>query len=67
MDKDSLKYCFPEFVEYNDKCKFRGCLHYKEPSCAVKSAMEDDKINQYRYNFYIKTLEGIIEEEKNKW
>ena len=26
MDKNSLKYCFSEFNEYNDKCKFRGCL-----------------------------------------
>lgn len=67
MDKESLKYCFPEFNEYNDNCKFRGCFHYKEPGCSVKAAVEDDKINKYRYNFYIKTLEEIMEEEKNKW
>lgn len=67
MNKESLKYCFPEFSEFNDSCKFRGCFHYKEPSCSVKVAVEDDKINKYRYNFYIKTLEEIIEEEKNKW
>ncbi|WP_297427335.1 ribosome small subunit-dependent GTPase A [Clostridium sp.] len=67
MDKDSLKYCFPEFEQYNDKCKFRGCLHFKEPNCAVKEAVQEEKINKYRYDFYIKTLEEIIEEEKNKW
>ena len=42
-------------------------LHYKEPSCALKEAMENGKINKYRYDFYIKTLEEIMEEEKNKW
>lgn len=67
MDKDELKYCFPEFIEYNDKCKYRGCLHYKEPKCIVKQSVEEGKINKYRYEFYIRTLEQIIEEEKNKW
>ena len=67
MDKDELKYCFPEFIEYNDKCKYRGCLHYKEPKCIVKQSVEEGKVNKYRYEFYIRTLEQIIEEEKNKW
>ncbi len=67
MDKDALRYCFPEFTQYNDKCKYRGCLHYKEPSCAVKEAIENGEINKYRYDFYIKTLEEMIQEEKNKW
>lgn len=67
MDKNSLKYCFPEFSEYNDKCKYRGCLHYKEPKCALKDAVEEGKVNKYRYDFYIKSLEEIMEEEKNKW
>lgn len=67
MDKNSLKYCFPEFSEYNDKCKYRGCLHYKEPKCALKDAVDKEKVNRYRYNFYIKSLEEIMEEGKNKW
>ena len=25
IPKEELKYCFPEFSEYNDCCKFRGC------------------------------------------
>jgi ribosome biogenesis GTPase len=33
----------------------------------VKEAIEDGKINKYRYNFYIKSIEEIIEGEKNKW
>lgn len=64
LDKDELKYSFPEFEEYNDLCKFRGCLHYKEPGCAVKKAVEDKKINKYRYDFYVKTLEELINRRK---
>ena len=60
IEKDDLKYCFPEFEEYNNSCKFRGCLHYKEPNCAVKNAVEEGYINKLRYEFYIRTLEEIM-------
>ena len=67
MNKENLKYCFPEFEEYNHGCKFRGCLHNKEPKCAVKEALDEGKINKYRYEFYIRILEELIEGEKYKW
>ena len=64
IEKDDLKYCFPEFDEYNNGCKFRGCLHYKEPSCAVKKAVEEGKVNTLRYDFYIRTLMEIMDGRK---
>ncbi|MGL4655115.1 MAG: ribosome small subunit-dependent GTPase A [Sarcina sp.] len=60
MDKEDLKYCFPEFTKYQDECKFRGCNHYKEPSCAVKENVEKGNIDKLRYDFYIKRLEEIL-------
>lgn len=66
ISKDDLKYCFPEFREYNDLCKFKGCNHYKEPSCAVKENVENN-INRLRYEFYIKTLEEIMNRRVTKW
>lgn len=65
IDRDSLKYCLPEFNDYNNLCKFNGCNHYKEPKCAVKEAVEEGKINKLRYDFYIKTLEEIINRRGN--
>lgn len=67
ISKDDLKYCFPEFREYNDLCKFKGCNHYKEPSCAVKGNVENGNINRLRYEFYIKTLEEIMNRRVTKW
>ena len=64
--KDDLKYAFPDFKDYNDCCKFRGCMHYKEPSCALKDAVEQGKVNKYRYEFYIRTLKEILKERKYK-
>lgn len=65
IDRESLKYCFPEFNDYNNLCKFNGCNHYKEPKCAVKEAVEEGKINKLRYEFYIKTLEDILNRRGN--
>lgn len=64
IEKDDLKYSFPEFNELNNSCKFRGCLHYKEPGCAVKEAVEEGIINKFRYEFYIRTLEEIMNGRK---
>lgn len=67
IDKDELRYCFPEFEEYNHNCKFRGCIHNKEPQCAVKAAVHEGEINEYRYSFYIRILEELLDGRKNKW
>lgn len=64
IDKENLKYAFPDFEEFNECCKFRGCMHYKEPSCAVKNAVEEGKINKQRYDFYIRTLKEILKIKK---
>lgn len=66
IEKDDLKYCFPEFIDYNEQCKFTGCNHYKEPKCAVKDAVEEGKISTLRYEFYIRSLEDIMR-RKIKW
>lgn len=65
--KEELKDYFREFHEYEDQCKFNGCLHHKEPKCGVKDAVNNGEINKDRYEFYIKTLEEIIQGGRNKW
>ncbi|GGA84207.1 ribosome small subunit-dependent GTPase A [Ornithinibacillus halotolerans] len=59
IDAEELSNCFPEMVERMNECKFRGCLHAKEPKCAVKSAVENEEIPSYRYSHYISFLEEI--------
>ena len=49
---------FPEFFKLQDQCKFNNCLHKDEPHCAIKKALEDNKISWTRYNSYLKILEG---------
>lgn len=66
LDKDNLKMAFPDFEELNYGCKFRGCIHHKEPGCAIKEAVNEGRINKSRYEFYIRTLEQILSERKYK-
>lgn len=61
MEAERLTYCFPEFHERSEHCKFRGCLHDKEPQCAVKAAIETGDIPKFRYDHYMQFLEEIRE------
>ncbi|RTR35538.1 ribosome small subunit-dependent GTPase A [Robertmurraya yapensis] len=59
LEVEDLNYCFPDIEETSEKCKFRGCLHMQEPKCAVKQAVEDGEIPQYRYEHYKVFLQEI--------
>ncbi|WP_391208579.1 ribosome small subunit-dependent GTPase A [Psychrobacillus sp. L4] len=61
MEKEALSSCFPEFVEIQDECKYRGCMHVNEPKCAVKEAIETGKIKDYRYKHYLQFFNEILE------
>lgn len=58
MDSESLGDYFPEFFKLKPECKFNNCLHIDEPHCAVKKALEEDKIAWSRYRSYIQMMEG---------
>jgi ribosome biogenesis GTPase len=58
MDKEELGDYFPEFFELKSHCRFNNCLHLEEPGCAVKKALEDDKIAWSRYKSYLQMIEG---------
>ncbi len=53
---DELDQCFPEFRRRIGRCRFRGCRHDHEPSCAVKEAVAADEIPKSRYQSYLRLL-----------
>ncbi|MEG0472556.1 MAG: ribosome small subunit-dependent GTPase A, partial [Solibacillus sp.] len=61
IEKEQLSACLPEFERISENCKFRGCLHIKEPKCAVKVAVETGEIRPYRYEHYQQFLQEIID------
>lgn len=62
MEKEDLRNYFPEFQEYEGRCRFQGCVHVHEPGCAVKEALEQRKVSVVRYENY----KMLYEELKNK-
>jgi len=54
-----LKEFYPEIKKYDSGCRFADCLHYKEPNCVIKNAVDDGLISQTRYNNYLRLLEEI--------
>ncbi len=66
LDKEIKKHLhlyFPEFKKFAKQCRFGNCTHTNEPDCAVKKAVNNDKISKLRYNNYINILSG----EENKY
>ena len=55
--KENLQYAFPDFSDYIGCCQFADCSHRKEPGCAVRRAVEEEKICASRYDSYRKLYE----------
>ena len=64
MEKEELKDFYPEFREYEDGCRFRGCVHVSEPGCSVKAALAEGRISQVRYHNYTVLYEELKERKK---
>jgi ribosome biogenesis GTPase len=54
-----LPWYFPEFEDFVADCKFRDCSHTHEPDCAVRAAVEADKIPPRRYESYLRILDTL--------
>ena len=62
MEAEDLKEYFIEFRNY--ECKYRGCLHDKEPMCGIKEAVNNGEILKERYENYLKFLTTIKQTAK---
>lgn len=53
IDKDNIKFCFPEFKDYLTECQFTSCSHTCEKGCAVLKAVEEGVISESRHKSYV--------------
>lgn len=51
---DSIKDVFSEIEELSENCRFNDCTHSDEPGCAVKKAIEEGKLEEKRFESYLK-------------
>lgn len=64
IEPQELSHYFPEMRALINNCRFNNCMHIEEPDCAVKKAVEENKISAERYISYLNILESI---DNNKW
>jgi len=57
----SLVLGFKEFKPYLGRCQFRDCKHTNEPKCALKQAVNENKINRQRWDNYKAILATLLE------
>ncbi|MDE6733034.1 MAG: ribosome small subunit-dependent GTPase A [Oscillospiraceae bacterium] len=57
IPKGELDGAFREFGEYLGECAFANCAHVKEKGCAVRAAVEENKIAGSRYDSYLRMFE----------
>lgn len=50
---------FREFQQFLGACKFSNCTHSHEPNCAIIQAVADGKINEKRYQSFIRICESM--------
>lgn len=63
VDKSELYHYFPEIFAISADCQFNNCTHTHEPKCAVKQAVDDGRINPFRYDSYLNILNDEDEEK----
>ena len=49
---EALDRCFVDFRPFLGRCHFKDCTHVHEPVCAVRTAVEEGRIQRVRYHSY---------------
>jgi len=66
LEEKDIKYYYKEFNQYEDTCRFNGCIHINEPGCTVKEAVKSGTIDINRYKRYIDIYNLVKKAKKDK-
>ena len=61
--QDEITHGFIDVRQFNGACKFSNCSHQNEPGCAMKQAVSDGRLNEQRFNNYLRLLKEFNEKE----
>lgn len=56
---EEVSHFFAEMRELLPQCKFNNCTHTDEPECAIKKALDEEKISEERYANYLNIFTEI--------
>jgi len=66
IERDELRFYFPEMEERLGQCRFADCTHLHEPDCAVIAALEAGEIDRERYESYCRIYESLPEPDPSR-
>ena len=61
LENNELAAGFVEFEPWLGQCRFNDCVHLTEPDCAIKQAVADGHIRDWRYQSYLRLLEQNVQ------
>ncbi|MDZ4793579.1 MAG: ribosome small subunit-dependent GTPase A [Bacteroidota bacterium] len=59
IEKQEVSHYFPEMRDRLNNCQFNNCLHFNEPGCAIKEAVNNGEVHEDRYISYLGIMESI--------
>ncbi len=65
IDAYELSFYFPEMKERLHDCQFNNCQHMNEPKCAIRKAVNEGSISDWRYENYLLIREELLIENKH--
>ncbi len=67
LPPEELKTRYPDFAPFEGRCRFRECLHDREPGCAVAAGVAAGVIHPARWERYRLLLSELREEWRNRY
>ena len=67
VEKEELRFLFPEIRKWEGHCRFAGCVHINEPDCRVKEELAAGNIAPSRYESYRLFYEELKERERRRY
>ncbi len=67
LEKERLRFFYPEFGPFEGSCRFDGCTHIHEPDCKVREALSEGKISGIRYENYVRIYDDLAEQERRRY
>ncbi len=64
LKKEEVVDYFPEIVALSPDCRYPDCGHMIEPDCAVRKALEEERISTLRFESYCALIVSVSEQHR---
>jgi len=66
LQKEEIEAYFTEIFAFGAQCRYPDCSHVQEPDCAVRKALEEEKISSLRFDSYCALMADLSQEHRHR-